>query len=61
MQIIEQTHEETVAMYMKCTKAQLAEMLTNCNEILAEMPVNVFMMKGADNAQSIQFHCPLRW
>ena len=39
MQIIEQTHDEKVAMYMKsCTKKQLAEMLTNCNEILSPYP-----------------------
>ena len=44
LQIIEQTHEETVAMYMKsCTKAQLAEMLANCNEILKEIPVKIVM------------------
>lgn len=39
MQIIEQTHDETVAMYMQsCSKAQLAEMLANCNEILGSRP-----------------------
>jgi len=44
MQIIEQSHEETVAMYMKsCTKAQLAEMLATCNEIIGEMPVKIVM------------------
>ena len=40
MQIIEQTHDETVAMYMKsCSKKELAEMLANCNEILSARPV----------------------
>jgi len=34
-QIVEQTHEEKIAMYMKLTKAQLAEMLVNCNIALA--------------------------
>lgn len=39
MQIIEQTHDETVAMYMKsCTKKEIAEMLANCNEILGSKP-----------------------
>jgi len=52
MQIIEQTHEEKVAMYMKCTKAELAEMLTNCNEIIAEIPVKVVMMES-DYEQSL--------
>ena len=38
MQIVEQTHDETVAMYMKgCTKNELAEMLTNCNAVLRTM------------------------
>ena len=43
MQIIEQTHDERVAMYMKsCTKKELAEMLANCNEILdANKSINI--------------------
>ena len=50
LQIIEQTHEETVAMYMKsCTKAELAEMLANCSEILRDMPVKIFNTDGANN------------
>ena len=28
-QIVEQTHEERVKMYMRCTKKELAEMLAN--------------------------------
>ena len=43
MQIIEQTHDEKVAMYMKsCNKKQLAEMLARCNEILDTMPIKTF-------------------
>ncbi len=43
MQIIEQTHDEKVAMYMKsCTKKQLAEMLASCNEVLDTMPTKIF-------------------
>ena len=34
MQVIEQTHDEKIAMYMKSTKAELAEMLVGCNEAL---------------------------
>lgn len=34
VQIIPQTKEEKIAMYMKCTKKQLAEMLWACNVIL---------------------------
>ena len=42
MQIIQQTHDETVAMYMKgCTKKQLAEMLASCNEALDTMPPKI--------------------
>ncbi len=44
MQIIQMTHEETVAMYMKsCTKAELAQMLASCNEIITEMPIKIVM------------------
>ena len=43
MQIIEQTHDEKVSMYMKsCTKKQLAEMLASCNEVLDTMPTKTF-------------------
>lgn len=34
MQVIEQTHEQKMKMYMKCTKQKLAEMLIECNRIL---------------------------
>lgn len=34
MQVVPQTHEEKVAMYMKCTKKQLVEMVIECNRIL---------------------------
>ena len=34
MQIIEQTHEEKVKMYMKARKIQLIEMLIECNRII---------------------------
>lgn len=32
MQIIEQTDEEKMAMYMSCTKKELASMLLECNK-----------------------------
>lgn len=51
MQVVEQTHDETVAMYLKnCTKKQLAEMLTNCNEIIAALARVVVI--DADNPSS---------
>lgn len=34
MQIIEQTRDEKIAMYMKLSKRELAEILTNSNEAL---------------------------
>ena len=34
MQVIEQTDDEKLKMYMKCTKKELAEMLIQCNKIL---------------------------
>ena len=34
MQVVEQTYEEKMKMYMKCTKKQLCEMLIECNRIL---------------------------
>ena len=34
MQVIEQTDEEKLTMYMKCTKKKLAEMLIQCNKII---------------------------
>ena len=34
IQVIEQTHDEKMKMYMKCTKKKLAEMLIECNRIL---------------------------
>ncbi len=46
LQIIEQTHEEKVAMYMKCTKSKLIEMLINCNEIIAEIPVKIIVTES---------------
>ena len=48
MQIIEQTHDENVAMYMKsCTKLELAKMLTSCNEIFTNDPVKVSFSAAA--------------
>ncbi len=34
MKIIQQTREETLAMYMKLTKHELAEMLANANDAI---------------------------
>ena len=37
MQVVQQTHEEKMAMYMKMPKKKLAEMLINCNNIIADI------------------------
>ena len=34
MQVIPQTHDEKVKMYMKCSKRELTEMLINSNDAL---------------------------
>lgn len=34
VQVIDQSHEGKMAMYMKCTKKKLIEMLISCNEVL---------------------------
>ena len=36
MQEIQQTREEKIKMYMELSKEKLAELLCNCNDILAE-------------------------
>ena len=35
MQVIEQTRDENIAMYMKLTKREIAEMLVNANEAVS--------------------------
>ena len=37
LQIVEQTKEEKLAMYMKLPKKQIAEMLINCNDIITAL------------------------
>ncbi len=34
VQVLEQTHEEKITMYMKLTKREIAEMLANANEAI---------------------------
>lgn len=35
MQVIDQTDEEQLAMYMKCSKVELANMLLQCNKAIS--------------------------
>ncbi len=44
LQIIEQTKEEKVAMYMKLPKKQIVEMLINCNDIITALPIDIHML-----------------
>jgi hypothetical protein len=37
LQIVDQTKEEKMAMYMKLPKKQIAEMLINCNNIITTL------------------------
>lgn len=41
IQRVEQTKEETIAMYMKFSKEQLAEMLWDANVYIDSMPLQV--------------------
>jgi len=36
-QVIAQTHDEKMVMYMKLSKKQLVEMLINCNDIITTL------------------------
>ncbi|MCH7570374.1 MAG: hypothetical protein IH919_07395 [Deltaproteobacteria bacterium] len=38
MHLIEQTHDEKIAMYLKLTKRELAEMLVTANVALRSLP-----------------------
>jgi hypothetical protein len=51
MQIIEQTYEEKVKMYMKLSKKELTQMLIHCNDIIDAIPMKIEIlgkMKGSD-------------
>jgi hypothetical protein len=37
MQIVKQTHDEEMAMYMRCTKKELCVMLIQCNRLLGDV------------------------
>lgn len=36
------THSEQIALYMKCSKKQLAEMLYECNRIIDSRPMEIW-------------------
>ncbi len=45
MQIVEQTKEEKIKMYMRCTKGELAEMLYNANLLLNKIPSLMYVQE----------------
>lgn len=57
IQMIEQTRDEKIAMYMNLTKRELVEMVINCNELLT-------MLRAGDGtgiyAPSPMFSIPLQ-
>jgi len=54
MQILKQSHEEKMAMFMKCTKKKLAEMLITCNDLLDKKLLNVQYIE--DRSAEITFN-----
>lgn len=46
IQVIEQTHEEKLAMYMKLPKKQVVEMLIECNRIIRAITPTVYYRDG---------------
>ena len=53
LQVVEQTHDEKVAMYVNtCTKEELAEMLIMCNVIIdAKLPARVEFIEQINSEQ----------
>ncbi len=49
IQIVEQTDKEKMAMYMKCSKKELAEMLIQCNKHLDTQCDQCFAPLDEDN------------
>jgi len=48
MQIVEQTDEEKLKMYMKCKKKELAEMLINANKVMGLAGVPKLIIEHPD-------------
>lgn len=57
MQVIEQTREEKMAMYMKMPKRKIAEMLVECNRILDAELRSKNIIYPEEVAKSICSHC----
>ena len=57
LQILEQTHEEKVKMYMKSTKLELIEMLIQCNLILDSRPVEYFNINEETETKPLPCIC----
>jgi hypothetical protein len=56
VQVVDQTKEKKIAMYMKCTKKQLAEMLYNANVLLDRPPVIYYQEQPCDHVYPAVWH-----
>ena len=66
VQIVEQTHDEKVEMYKKCTKLELIEMLISCNlhleAVTKQLHKPVVVWGGASETKNILRHKnDLKW
>ena len=56
IQIVEQTDEEKLAMYMKCTKKQLSEMLIQANKHLDELIPDITYVAPTEKCDVCGYH-----
>lgn len=59
VQVVEQTHEEKIAMYMKLSKRELAEMLINANIVLESLGPRVYIEQPCDHVYPAIWHSTL--
>ena len=55
---VEQTKEETIAMYMNCSKEELASILYEANRILSVRPMKITYGENFENAKPIEKYIP---
>ena len=56
VQVIEQTKDEKIAMYMKLSKRELAEMLINANILLESIGPKVYFEQPCDHVYPSVWH-----
>ena len=60
IQVIEQTHEQKMAMYMKMPKKKIAEMLIQCNLIIdAQSRAGEYFVQPVVSGQVCSQHIPM--